>query len=96
MGENIEFKWINCGLDLIFISCGNFQIELSLYYDWDIKVVHFTGRGSLFPPFFHLLNLLFSNPIEFIKIYIGQLPLDFEEYQLKEILQPMAELKEVK
>jgi len=39
---------------------------------------------------------LFSTPIEFIKIYIGQLPLELEEYQLKEILQPMAELKEVK
>lgn len=33
-----------------------------------------------------ILNLLFSTPIEFIKIYIGQLPLNLEEHHLKEIL----------
>lgn len=62
----------------------------------EILKLYFLHGGVSPPPFFHPLNLLFSNPIEFIKIYIGQLPLDFEEYQLKEILQPMAELKEVK
>jgi hypothetical protein len=51
------------------------------------------GSTVLYSFFFQLLSYLFSTPIDFIKIYIGQLPLDFEEDQLIRILEPMAELK---
>jgi hypothetical protein len=43
-----------------------------------------------------LSYVISSGQLEFIKIYIGQLPLEFEEDQLTKILEPLAQLKEVK
>jgi hypothetical protein len=54
----------------------------------------FTG-GNLtpsLPPFLTLFSPLF----ELIKIYIGQLPLEITEQQLTEIIQPLAEVQEVR
>ena len=87
--------WVDVCVINIFSWC-NFQIGNILWLTYYLCTFLQSRAHFVAPSFFHSLTYYFSTQIEFIKIYIGQLPLNLEEYHLKEILEPLAELKEVK